>query len=329
MGSSEFLGVQAERGQAVRRRVPVLEMADGSPVSLPVVLIRGQEDGPTIYLQAGLHGDEVTGIDILQRALALVDPARLRGTVVALPVAHIPAFLTKNRSFLLEERGPNDINRIFPGNPKGLMSERMAHILFHEFLLKADYCIDYHCALVGCNIAPFVYVMPDDDENGTLAARVKMAKAFGTPLAYYKSRSSKLGTSNISQSFGAQADLHKVPVIMAEMGESGRVTREFVDLGVRGTLNVLVALAMLDGQVPKVPQRRFTNIKTVHADRGGLLDLHVELGQEVKAGQVIAVVRDVFGDEIESVTSPQDGMALRLMTNTVIYPGAEVAWVVW
>ncbi len=329
MSASEFLGVRVRPGETVRARVPVAELADGTSVTLALTVIGGRQEGPVLYLQAGIHGDEVTGIEILTRACRAVDPGVLHGTIVAVPVVNVPAYLSRTRGFTLEERGPIDMNRIFPGSPHGLLTERLAHLVFHELLLKANFAVDFHTALAGCNIYPFVYVRPSDDEHGTLAARETMARAFGTELLYYMPRGAKLGTSQIEGSFGVQSDLKGIPAITAEMGESRQITWPFVDIGVRGTLNVLKALKMLDGEPEGIPaQRKFARVIPVHANRGGMLHVTARLGQEIRAGQPFATVLDIFGEPTERIAAPADGILLRLMTMTPVYPGAEIAWLV-
>ncbi len=323
-----FLDVPIQRGEVVRRRVPVGELPDGSPVALPVVTIGGAKPGPTLYLQAGIHGDELTGIAICREALAALDPAAISGTIVAVPVANVPSFLTRTRGFLHEERWLIDINRIFPGNPHGLLTERIASVLFEDFARHADLTIDLHSALAGCDIAPFVYIDPDDDEGGTLGAREKYGLAFGTPYAYYKRRGQMFGTSDLSRSFSAQAEAAGIATFSAEMGESRRVSWERVPLGARGIRNVLVAMGMLDEE-PMVPQpaRRFTTITLVHANRGGGLRLTVDLGNEVSTGQEIGEVVDVFGERVERLEASRDGFILRAMRYGSVSTGAEVVWI--
>lgn len=323
-----FLGVSAKPGEVVRARVPIGELADGSPVALPVAVFHGSRPGPTLYLQAGLHGDEMTGIEICRRAIAEIDPKRLAGTVVAVPLANVPAHLGRTRGFLHEERWLIDVNRIFPGNPKGLLSERLAHVLLNEFAAAADVTLDLHSALDGCDIIPFVYIDPDDDETGTLETRERLCKAFGTSYLYYKPRGSKLGTSDMSRSLRAQTDAIKKPSFSAEMGESRRVSHKVVPLGIRGVHNVLRALKMEEGE-PEVPkeQRVFRNITLSHAEHGGGLRMKVDLGDEVSRGQDIAEVVDVFGDTIERISSPAAGFVLRVMRFGSISTGAEVAWI--
>lgn len=323
-----YLDVPIRRGEVTKTRVTVGEFSDGSPVALPVVTIGGATDGPTLYLQAGIHGDELTGIEICRRALAEIRPAELSGNVVSIPVANLPSHLTRTRGFLHEERWLIDINRIFPGNPHGLLTERIANVLFEQFVRPADLTLDLHSALDGCDIAPFVYVDPDDDANGTLGARERCALAFGTPYVYYKKRGTVFGTSDLTRSLGAQADAIRKAVIIAEMGESRRVSTAVVPLGVRGVRNVLSAMGMLAAPVaPSGPQRRFWEIHLVHAERGGGLRLAVDLGAEVKLGDTLGEIVDVFGAVTETLRAPVDGFVLRAMRLGSVATGGEIVWI--
>jgi len=323
-----YLSVPVSAGQTIRRRVAVAEMADGSPVSLPVVTIGGTRAGPTLYLQAGMHGDEVTGIEICRAAIASLEPEAISGTVIAVPTANVPSYLTRTRGYLQEERWLIDINRVFPGNPSGLLTERIAHVLFEEFARPSDFTIDLHSALDGCDIAPFVYIDPDDDEAGTLDAREGRALAFGTPYAYYKRRGTMFGTSDLTRSFSAQADRAGIATMCAEMGESRRVSWDRVPLGVQGIRNVMIEMGMLDEEpATSGPPRRFSTIKLVHAEHGGGLRLLVDLGDEVAEGDTIGEVVDVFGDTVERLEAHQTGFILRAMRNGSIATGAEVVWI--
>lgn len=323
-----FLGVSAKPGTIERTRVRVGDLADGTPITIPVAMIRGTSDGPTLYIQAGLHGDELTGIQIAREALPTIDPRRIRGTVVVVPLANVPAHMTRTRGYLNEERWLIDINRIFPGNPGGLLSERIADVLFNEFLRHSDMTLDLHSALDGCDIAPFVYIDPADDESGTLEIRERVARAFGTPYLYYKPGGAKLGTSDLSRSMRTQAEKIGKPDFTAEMGESRRVSWQHVPMGVRGIHNSLRAMAMEDGE-PEGPaqQRRFSKISLAHADKGGGLRMKRHLGDEVRQGDVLAEILDVFGDTVEEVKSPTDGFVLREMLLGSLATGAEVAWI--
>jgi predicted deacylase len=324
-----FLGIAANPGEVVRKRIPIAEFADGSPVSLPVTMIRGAQDGPTLYLQGGLHGDEVTGVANCRASLRSIDPAKLHGTVVGVPVANVPAFLTRTRGYLNEERWLVDVNRIFPGSASGLLTERIAHTLLNDFVAHADLTIDFHTALDGCDIAPIVQIDPADDDHGTLEMRTKTGEVFGTPYIYYKPEgASFVGSKSGSGSMSVQADLMGKPMIVAEMGESRRVSWHRVPIAVRGVHNVLRVLDMEDGE-PETdgPSRRYTTRIPVHCNRGGGLHPEADLGDEVTEGQVVARIVDVFGDTVEELTSPIDGFILRAMRFASVSTGAEIFWV--
>ena len=323
-----FLDVPVQTAARVKQRVTIGELPDGSPLQIPVMTLGGSNPGPTVYVQAGLHGDEMTGIEICRRVLPNLAPSDIRGTLVVVPLANVPAHLTRTRGYLHEERWLIDINRIFPGSPAGLLTERIASVLFEEFVRHADLTIDLHSALDGCDIAPFVYIDPDDDDNGTLALRERVGRAFLTPYVYYKQRGVRFGTSDLSRSISAQAEAAGLATVAAEMGESRRVTDAVVPVGVRGLVNALRAAGVLAGE-PEAPpeQRRFSSFSIVHVTRGGGLRLTVDLGDEVSAGQSIGEVVDVFGDRLEELTSPVDGFILRVMRLGSVSTGAEAVWV--
>jgi uncharacterized protein len=326
-----FLGVQIEAGQVTRTRVRVGEYGDGTEILLPVVTVGGGKDGPTLFVQAGLHGDEQTGIAICRgflTGLKDMDIPRMKGRLVVVPIANPPSHLSRSRGYLHEERRMIDINRVFPGDRAGLISERIANILFEEFVRPSDVCVDLHSALDGCTIAPFVYVDPADDNGGTLQIRERLARAFGTPYLYYRERGKRFGTSDVTRSLNSQADLIAKPILIAEMGQSQVVSREYVDIGVKGLNNVMHALQMVEGDPQSgSSQRRFSEIRLVHANRGGGFEPAVAIGDVVTTGQRLGTIFDSFGQPIEEFTSPVNGFILRLMLFGTVATGAEVFWV--
>ena len=324
-----FLGAKRMVGEKVFQRIPIGEFADGSPVSLPVCTITGRKDGPTVYVQGGMHGDETTGIEVARQAIAQTDPEDVRGSLVVVPVANVPSYLTRTRGWLLEERWLIDVNRVFPGSPGGLMSERIADVLLGEFVLNADFTLDLHAALDGCDIVPFTYVIPSDDQNGTLESRKRIAHVFGVPFVYYKSRSVPFGTSDLGRSIAMQADAAGKPIVMAEMGESRRTKYEVVPLGVAGVRRSLQSLGVLPGEpeAPPADQYTFENITLVHVNRGGGVKVLVELGQRVEKGQRVAEITDVFGRLVEELLAPVSGFAMRVVKFANVATGAEALWI--
>lgn len=329
MSASDFLGVVGSRGTVRRRRVPVGALPDGSPISLPVIAIRGEGDGPSVYIQAGVHGDEATGIAVALEVLRKVTPAMVTGCLVVVPTANPAAFITHSRGFALEERGPIDLNRGYPGNERGLLSERILSIIFGSFVLPADLTIDLHSALAGATICTFASIDPDDDEHGTLQHRERLAAAFDADFVYRRPGSSRLGTSDMSHSLPIEADRHGKVTLSFELGEADRVRWDKVDKGAQGVLNVLRAAGVLRGEATMhdMPPR-FSTIRPVHSEFAGLFRARTELGHHVAAGQTVGEVIEVLTQRRHIVHAPEAGHVLRLIARPSVMPGAELAWIV-
>ena len=325
-----FMGVPRKRGEVVKQRVVIGEFSDSSPVLLPVATITGRRDGPTVFVQGAVHGDEVTGVAIARGVIADIKPDEISGSVVVVPVSNVPAYLTRSRGWTMEERLAPEVNRLYPGWSGGLLSERMAHLLFSEFIMKSDLTIDLHTALDGCDIVPFTYVLPDEDD-GTYDLRRRIAYGFGAPYVY---RVDLVGDEDRSQmplsirpmSRGALGKTGKARMT-AEMGESRRVSHECVPIGIRGVRRALQVMGILPGEPEALKEPRpFSKVTPVHVGHGGGLHLTAKLGDEVKRGQGLGKVVDIFGDVVEELVSPVDGFVQRIMKFGNVATGAEAYW---
>jgi predicted deacylase len=326
-----FLGVPFTVGGIEKQRVAVGEFADNSPVLLPVATVAGRKDGPTLYVQAAVHGDETTGVEIARRFLGEIHPDQLAGRVVVVPVSNLPAYLTRTRVWDLEERVGNDVWQLYPGWMDGLLSERVSHVLFNEFIRAADVTIDLHCALDGCDIIPFVYVLPDEGD-GAYEKSLRIALNYGTPYLYRVDQTttdrSKLPMSIRVMGRGYMPDLGSSVLVTVEMGESRRVSHEFVPIGVRGLHRTLQTLGMMPGEPERVTEPRgFSEVAPVHITRGGGLRLHADLGDPVEKGQVIGEVVDIFGDTVEQLVAPMSGFVFRVMKLANGATGSEAFWI--
>ncbi len=325
---ARFLSVSPRPGHRSCERVHIGDFADGSPVSLPVAVLAGRSDGPTLYVQAGVHGDEHTGIDIAWRLIQETDLDTLAGTLVVVPIANPPAYLTRSRGYMLEERFLQDVNRLFPGNRQGLLSERIAAVLFEDFVMQADFSVDIHCPLDGSEMVTFTHVGSDGDHDGHFAERERLAKSFGAPFMFYRPESLKLGSSDMTRSLAFQAERARKAMIMVELGLSRTISGPGSDFGVAGIRRMMHAMGMLSGDVgtPAVG-RRFSQIRLLHGTSGGGLRLTAGLGSDVAAGEEIGTIVDAFGAPVEKLISPCDGFIMRRMTYGAVATGAEIVWV--
>ena len=188
-----------------------------------------------------------------------------------------------------------------------------------------------HTGLTGSCCYPFTYILPTDDKHGSLSRRERLAEVLGAELIYSLSReavSAFRSVENYDNTLSERADALGIPVMLWEMGEGGRITEEFVPIGVRGIINVLKELKMLEGELdlPSRPAVKFSSLKVARPEKGGLLHMRCKLGQETKQGEVLAEVSNGY-KIVDQVKSPASGRLIRVMTNVIVYPGAEAAWI--
>lgn len=327
--------LEVARGKTASTRLECSELADGTPITIPVVVIHGAESGPVLFLKACQHGDEVMGTVMAREVAVNVDPKDLRGTLLIVPIANVPAFLTRSRGFLLEERGPINMGGSFPGKKNGSLTDRVAYTIFHEVVLRSNYVIDLHTGISGANIYPFAYVVPADNRYGTLETREGMVKASGLPYVFRVSRERaetfffRPGPGDYDRTFGGQCDQRAIPRVMLEMGEGGKITDQFLPMGITGIFNILKHLRMIPGDPEPLvaKQLSFKDYAQVLANHGGVLWVKTTLGSRVKKGDLLARIYGPL-DIVEEVVAPKEGVILRLMTNAIVYPGAEIAWII-
>jgi uncharacterized protein len=300
-------GRPIRRGTVEQIFLKVSEYYTATPVNVAVTVVRGKEPGPTIFLTAAIHGDELNGVEIVRRVMTSVAPDRLRGTLICVPVVNRVGFLTHTR-YLPDRR---DLNRFFPGDPMGNAAARTAHVLFAEIVSRSRYGIDLHTASVRRTNLPHIRA---DMSNKKVR---RMARAFGTEIV--------LDSPGAPRTLRAAATRAGVPTIIFEAGETFRFQRNMVARGVAGIRNVLAALKMTD-DVPREP--RFQVIVKVSAwirsVRGGIADILVRPGEIVYAGGEIASITNPFGREVSMVRSPMTGLIIGTSTVPTVNPGDAI-----
>jgi predicted deacylase len=316
------------KGSVHRHSVELVELPDGLRVQLPLLLVSGVKDGPRLYLGAGIHGDEVGGVAIVTRALAQVDPTTLAGSIVCIPVQNPLALHADHRLPLSQYlRSPLDLTPIdpwscFPGDPEGNLSERLAHRLF-GFIQACDFAIDVHTPTRGGRYVP-IAILPSPSAGPTFAA----AEALGEALGAGYIMKTKTGMYVRDGVLSVEAARAGVPAFTFEIGEGGRLEPEIVLSGAQCVLNALRYLHMVPGDPEPLGQivrlREFIGLR---AHRGGLLVTEAPLGARVRTSQPLARIFSIYGDELEVVTSPVDGVFVRATTLSTVSVGDRVATV--
>jgi uncharacterized protein len=319
-------GLSVPAGSAVRHRIEVAELADGSKITLPLLLINGASDGPRLYLGSGIHGDEVTGIAILSQLCARVQPAHLAGSLLCVLVQNPLAFQVEHRipvGLYLKsplDQMPIDPWASFPGNAEGNIAERLAATLF-SLITTCDYAIDIHTPTRGGRYVP-ITILPHPSLGEAFRRAEDLALAFGSGYIM-KTQAGMYVADGI---LCVEATRAGVPAFTFEIGEGGRLEADLIPIGVRCLSNALRSLGMLPGTLEPPPEMVvMTRFVGLRASTGGLLQTAVSLGARVKQGDVLARLSSIYGDEHETIRAPLDGTFVRMTTFPSVATGERVA----
>jgi hypothetical protein len=298
------------RGTVEQIFLKVSEYYTATPVNVPVIVIRGHERGPTAFLTAAIHGDELNGVEIVRRVMTSLTPDQLRGTLICVPVVNRVGFLTHTRYL----PGRRDLNRYFPGDPEGNAAARTAHTLYTEIVARSRFGVDLHTASVGRTNLPHVRA---DMSNGKVR---RIARAFGTEII--------IDSPGTPRTLRAAATRGGVPTIIFEAGETFRFQRSMVARGVTGVRNVLASRGMIDGVVKEASFQVIVKVSGwIRSTRGGIADILVRPGEIVYTGDEIASITNPFGREVSSVRSPLTGLIIGITTVPMVNPGDAICHV--
>ncbi len=309
MGSRGAFEIGTERiGPGSRRTIdlPVSVLSDHTPVTLSVHVVHGRRPGPTLFVSAAVHGDEVIGVEIVRRLLRTPGIDALQGTLLAVPIVNAFGFMNHSR-YLPDRR---DLNRSFPGSAQGSLAARLANIFLQEVVLRSNYGVDLHSAAIHRTNLPQVRISPDKPETMELAA------AFGAPVIL----SSALREGSLRQ-VAAQSN---IDILLYEAGESLRFDENAVRTGVTGILRVMHQLGMIPGKrvsKPKAIPIRSNASYWQRAPAGGLLRAFKTIGEEVTKGSVLGIVADPFGDAETEICADYGGLIIGRTNLPVINEG--------
>jgi uncharacterized protein len=310
--------ISAERGAKTQGWLTIGETASG-PLRIPLVLINGREDGPVLCVTAGVHATEYAPIDAVMRLLRMLDPERLRGAVIGVPVTNMRMF--EHRTGYTSPLDGLNLNRIAPGRQDGSISEMLADILLREVIAAAQYHIDFHAGDLGEQLLPFAgYSLTGRRELD--AQGEALARAFTPRLISLSTDDSTLPPFPGSLNYAATR--LGVVSILAEAGGNGTLDERDVQTHLEGAENVMRHLGMIDGRVNDGPRVAARSRTVVRAQRSGLVRLKVAIGDTIRTGQVLAEIVNVFGDVVERVSSPGAGLAGLIWTHKVVNTGDPI-----
>lgn len=298
-------GAVIEPGSRRRLELPVTVLPTQTPLSLPVEVVHGRRAGPALFLCAGIHGDELNGVEIIARVLQRLPPTRFAGTLFAVPVVNVFGFIHQSR-YLPDGR---DLNRHFPGSPHGSMATRLAYLFTTQIMGRCDHGIDLHTA--GRHRTN----LPQIRGNLYHVETRRMAEAFAAPIMIHDAPP--------PGSLRSAAVLRRVPVIVYEAGQSHRFDRRAIRSGELGVLRVMRVLGMVtNGRPVRATPSLLTHHRTwVRAPTSGVFRLRIHLGEVVFSGQVLGVIGDTFGKAISEIVCPCDGLVIGHTNHPLVSEG--------
>lgn len=297
-------GIRVLKGEEAHINLSIARLPSRTPIDIPVFVSRSKEDGPVLLLLAGLHGDEINGIEIIRRILTKGFNKPLIGTVICVPIMNIYGFLNYSRDL----PDGKDVNRSFPGSKTGSLASRVAHHLMTEIIPLIDYGIDFHTGGASRANYPQIRCLLDDSINKELAI------AFGPPYI--------LNSIYRPNSLRRESAMLGKRIIVYEAGESMRFDRDAIRLGVKGVKRVMQYLGMsYDVSAPENEPEILLKATWLRARYSGLFHYFIQNGKKIQKNQLIGAITDPFGDFYSQIKAPVSGYIISVNNNPVVNQG--------
>ena len=296
------------KGTTAKYMLQMVTDGMGVPIYIPIIVMRGAEDGPVVGLTAAVHGNELNGIPVINRLFASLSPKKLKGTVVGVPGVNMPSLLRKQRRFI----DGTDLNHIMPGREDGTVSQVYAYRIIERFVNQFDYLFDLHTASFGRVNSYYIRADMADEEVRN------MARHQGAQIIVHNPPGD--GTLR-----GAADDLG-IPAITLEVGDPNTFQKGFIRSTATGIHNFLIDKGMIAGDTDEYDVDTVLCKRSywLYADTGGLLSIKPKITDLVKKGDVIAVLRNPFGDEIKTYHAPEDGVVIGHSVSPVCQTGGRL-----
>ncbi|MDA0690868.1 MAG: M14 family metallopeptidase [Nitrospinae bacterium] len=296
-------------GERKNINVSIANLYDGTDLSFPVEVVRGKVPGPTLFISAAIHGDEINGTEIIGRLLKKKVLAKIKGTLIAIPVVNVYGFNSLSR-YLPDRR---DLNRSFPGSATGSLAARLANVFMKEIVKKCTHGIDLHTGAVNRTNLPQIRAYIDDVETKRLAFD------FGAPVI--------INSSFRDGSLREAARRRKIPILLFEGGEALRFDENIIQIGLRGCLSVLRSIGMLPKK-KQIEQRREAfiswNSQWVRAPASGLLRTLKGIGAQIEKGERLGIIKDRFGKVQVEIRAEFDGIIIGQLKLPLVNEGDAV-----
>jgi hypothetical protein len=314
----EKLDIDAlEPGRKHRFYYRSVHMGTGQRWYVPVMVAKGAKPGRKVALVAGVHGDELSPVDAVQRSFAELDPAKMSGSVLAVVGPSRASLERIHREWpTIHDGGTSiDMNRVWPGQENGNIAQRQAWLVWtNVFKGNADLVLDHHTAATGGGFTFFIFADLSKADNK------RMAELY--PVQQIKNDPGYPGT--LETAFVKAG----IPAITLELGGPRSYDEAAIRGTVEGTRNVLIHYGVIPGTIGRTSKEANTffgnKFVTTRAEVGGFVQMLVKLGDPVKPGQKLAVQRNAFGDVLREYTATAEGQVATIATDAIREPGQRL-----
>ncbi|RWW99670.1 succinylglutamate desuccinylase/aspartoacylase family protein [Flavobacterium cerinum] len=305
-----ILKEQVLPGESKTITMEIARLHTMTKLKIPIIVERSKIDGPVVLFSAGLHGDEINGIEIVRQLIVRKINKPKCGTIICIPVINMFGFVNKSREF----PDGRDLNRVFPGSKNGSLASRFAYFLLKEIIPNVDYCVDFHAGGASRFNAAQIRIVPGNEELKSLA------DVFNAPFTLY--------SKNITGSFRNSCTKLGVKMLLFEGGKSLDINHDITHEGVQGVKRFLQHFDMLtprkkpvDAAAPTLYIDKSTWIRARHS---GLFQHKAQTGQFVHKGEVIACITDPFGKFEQKVKAPSSGYIINANDSPIVYQGDAI-----
>ncbi|NRB60662.1 MAG: succinylglutamate desuccinylase/aspartoacylase family protein [Winogradskyella sp.] len=306
----DILGKKVGLGESAKVSFNVAKLHTQNTIDVPVIIERSKKPGPTVLITAGIHGDEVNGVEIVRQIIAKGINKPSKGTIICIPVINVFGFIHMDREF----PDGRDLNRVFPGSAKGSLASQVAHKLMTEIVPHVDLILDFHTGGADRFNAAQIRISKDDiilDE---------LAQVFGAPIIYY--------SKNVHKSFRSTCHKLGIPMLLFEGGKSFHIDNTVTNTGVNGTKRILSHLEMLNkkfkASAPKNSGIKINDSKWIRAKHSGMFKTSVSANTIVNKGDVLGHITDPYGSFNYFVKAPNDGCVFNVNESPIIYQGDAI-----
>ncbi|WP_264525601.1 succinylglutamate desuccinylase/aspartoacylase family protein [Flavobacterium sp. N502536] len=297
-------------GESKTINVEIARLHTTTKLNIPVIVRRSKIEGPVVLFSAGIHGDEINGVEVVRQIISKKINRPSRGTIICIPIINMYGFVNKSREF----PDGRDLNRVFPGSKKGSLASRFAYHIVAEILPIIDYAVDFHAGGASRFNAPQIRITQNNPELKILA------DVFNAPFTLY--------SKNINGSFRNTCEKANVKMLLFEGGKSLDINDFVANEGVKGAKRLLHYLKMLDSkqlvETEDEPSIYIKNSVWLRAKCSGLLHDYNRIGRFVTKGTILAIITDPFGKFEQKVKAPHDGFVINANHSPIVYEGDAI-----